>query len=293
MKDLFRKEALENFSTNSGLTKGVRAVSIRMTVFVILLVICAAVFSFWLFFGTIYETVSVNGIVWSTKSGGAVYTEAGGIVSKVVASSGNTVKAGDIIAVIVQENILSEIEAKKMSGISDEELQKLYDEYDKNSIIRSNIDGIVTHIAGEKSYISEGGKIAEIVPYDESGNNRTLTSFIPAKNGGLIELGMEVQVMPDFAPRDEYGYIKAYISEISSYPVTGRYIMDNRSELFLSTLDERESYLQIEITLMPDATAQSRLKWSNPRSSDIDAPMGTMCAADIITRKCHPYEWLF
>ena len=293
MKDLFRKEALESFSSNSGLTKGIRAVSIRTTVFIVLLVICAAAFSLWLFFGTIYETVSVDGIIWSTKSGGAVHAESGGIVSKAVTSSGNTVKAGDILAVIVQEDILSEIETKKKSGISDEELQMLYDEYDKKSIIRSNIDGIVTYIADENSYISDGGKVADIVPYDKNDNNETLTAFIPAENSGLITLGMEVQVMPNFAPREEYGYIKAYISEISSYPVTGQYIRDNRSDLFLSTLDERESYLQIEITLMPDSEAQSHLKWSNPGSSDIDAPMGTMCVADIVIKKCRPYEWLF
>lgn len=293
MKDLFRKEALENISSGSDITKGVRTVSIRTAVFIMLLVLCAAIFLIWLFFGTIYETVSVSGIIWSSKSGGAIYTESGGIVSRAVTASGNTVKAGDILAVIVQEDILSKIEDGKLNGISDAELKKLYDEYDKNSIIRSNVNGIVTHIAGENSYIPDGGKIAEIVPYDESDNNQTLTAFIPAKMGGLITLGMEVQVMPDFAPREQYGYINAYISEIASYPVTGQYIKDNKSELFLSTIDERESYLQLEITLMPDAQAQSHLKWSNPKSGDIDAPMGTMCEADIVIEKCRPYEWLF
>ena len=88
--------------------------------------------------------------------------------------------------------------------------------------------------------------------------------------------------MPDFAPREEYGYIKAYVSSISGYPITGQRIHAANSELFLSTLDERESYLQVEITFIPEAQAQSRLKWSNPKSGNIKVAMGTMCQADIV-----------
>lgn len=291
--ELFRKEALESFSSNSGIDKGVRAVSIKTAVFVTLLVICTAVFAIWLFFGTIYETVSVEGIIRSSQNNGEVYAEAGGIVSKAVVAKGDTVKVGDILAVIPNQDILSEIEAGKSGGISDKELSDLYDKYNKYSVICSNIDGIVTYIADENSYIAVGGKVATVVPYDEIGNNRTLTAFIPSDKGGLVTLGMDAQVMPNFASREEYGYIKAYVSGISSYPVTGDSIKNTDSELFLSTLDERESYLQLEITLLPDAEAQSHLKWSNPSSGDIDAPLGTICEADIVIRECRPYEWLF
>ena len=293
MKDLFRKEALESFSSNSNLTKSIHSVSIKTTVFVILIVACTAVFTIWLFFGTIYETVSVNGIVWPTKTGGTVYAPSGGMVTKVMVSLGDTVKAGDILAVIVQEDILSEIEAAKASGADDSEIQSLYDKYRGAAMIRSKVDGIVTRITDENVYIPDNGIAAQVVPYDKSGNNDIVTAFISSEKGGLIKLGMEVQVMPDFAPREEYGYIKAYVSEISQYPVTGQHIKDTGGELFLSTLDERESYLQIEITLMPDSESKSHLKWSNPESGDIAAPMGTMCEADIVIKKCRPYEWLF
>ncbi len=293
MKNFFRKEALENFLSSSATGTGVRAVSIRTVFFVILLLLCAAVFAVWLVFGTVYETVSVSGIIWPAKNNGAVYSEGGGIISKVVVSSGDAVKMGDILAVIPQEDILQKIKNGKNSGISDVQLQELYDEYDSRSVVRSNIDGIVTQIADENSYIAVGDKIAEVVPYDEGGNNKTLTAFIPSAKGGLITLGMEAQVMPDFTSREEYGYIKAYISGISAYPVTGQTIKETQKELFVAGLDEKESYLKIEITLMPDASAQSHLKWSNPKSGDTDVTLGTVCSADIVIRCCHPYEWLF
>ena len=293
MKDLFRKEALENFSSSSTTGGRIRAVSIKTAAFAGLLVICAAVFAIWLVFGTVYETVSVSGIIWPDKNNGEVYVTSGGIISKVVAAPGDTVKAGDILAVIPREDILNKIKEGKSNGISDAQLQELYDEYDRCSVIRSNINGIVTQIADENSYMKAGERIAEVVPYDESGNNKTLTAFLPSAKGGLVTLGMEAQVMPDFAAREEYGYIKAYISGISNYPVTGQSIKENRKELFVSGLDESETYLQLEITLMPDASAQSHLKWSNPKSGDTDVTLGTVCGADIVIKECRPYEWLF
>lgn len=293
MQNLFRKEALESFSSNTGMNKGVRAVNIPSTLFIILISICAAIFAIWLFFGTVYEKVSVNGIIWPTDNNGGVYAKADGIITKTVVLPGDTVKIGDILAVIPQEDILAKISNGKENGISEEELNSLYDEYDRFSMIRSNINGIVTSISDENVCVNKGDKIATVVPFSESGNNKTLTAFIPSDKGGLITLGMETQVMPDFATREKYGYIKAYISGISSYPITGQSIKDTNSELFLPEYDERESYLQLEITLVPDANTESHLKWSNPNSGNINVTMGTVCEADIVLKKCCPYEFLF
>lgn len=291
--ELFRKEALESISSTSGMNHGVRAVRIRAVVFVVLLALCTAIFSCWLFFGTIYDTLSVGGIIWPAQNNGTVYAVYGGTISKTVVSRGSAVKAGDILAVIPQEDILAELTEKRQTGISDAALQQLYDEYDRRSIIRSSIDGIVTYIVDENSYVFGGDRIAAIVPYSEAGNNKTLTAFIPADKSGLLSLGMEAQVMPDFAPREEYGYINAYVSNISAYPVTGRSIEAADNTLFITGLNPEESYLQIEITLVPDMSAQSGLKWSNPKSGNIDAAMGTICTADIVIEKCRPYAWLF
>ncbi len=291
--ELFRKEAVENFSSSSGMKSAVRAVSVKTAVFTALLALCAAAFAFWLFLGTIYETVTVSGAIWPAQNNGDVYTVYGGTLSKAVVSEGDTVKAGDVLAVIPQEDILAAIETGRQNGISDAELQSLYDEYDRRSMIRSAVDGAVTYIADENSFMAEGARVASVVPYDESGNNRMLTAFIPSDSSGFVTLGMDVQVMPDFAPRDEYGYIRAYISEIAPYPVTGQSVRETSGELLAGPLDDTRSYVRIEITLIPDMTAQSGLKWSNPSSGSIDVAMGTVCTADIVVEECRPYEWLF
>lgn len=291
--ELFRKEALESFSSNAGISSGVRAVSIKAATFSALLALCAASFLFWFFFGTIYETVTVDGIIWPVSNDGAVYSVYDGTVTKTSASVGDYVKTGDILAVLPQEDILDQIEAAIDSGASEDELQALYDEYDRHSIIRSSTDGVVTYIVEDNSYIAQGDMVAEVTPYDETGNNRILTAFIPSENSGIVTLGMDAQVMPDFAPRDEYGYINAYVSGVSSYPVTGSSIEQSNNALIAGEVDQNQRYIQIEITMIPDSTAQSGLKWSDPSSGGIDVAMGTVCTVDIVTKECRPYEWLF
>lgn len=286
--DLFRKEAVGNISAHAEKLTAARAVGIRYVLFGAALLICAAMFSVWLIFGEVYETVSVSGIIWPTESGGAVYAEYDGVLSKITVSRGSKVNLGDILAVIPREDILRQIEAQT-SGDS----AALRAEYAKTSIIRSAVDGIVTYIADENTYVRKGEMIAQITPYDENGNNMTLTAFIPSDKGELVSPGMDVQVMPDFAPREKYGYINAYVSEISRYPVKGNYIKENMSEMYLPSIEEENNYFQLEITLLANADSASRLKWSTDAGSDIAAPMGTVCTADIITAKHRPFRWPF
>lgn len=291
--ELFRKEAVESFSSSSELNTAVRAVSIKATIFTVLLILCTAAFAMWLFFGTVYETVTVKGAIWPPKNSGGVHTVYGGTVSKTIVSEGDIVQAGDMLAIIPQSDILEEINEKKQDGASDEELKKLYDEYNKRSVIYSSIDGAVTYIVDENSYLFEGDTVASILPYDKDGNNKILTAFIPSDSSGFITLGMDVQVMPEFASREEYGYIKAYISNIQSYPLTGKTVVETGGNLLGNLIDNSKSYTCIEITLIPDMTSHSGVKWSNPESGDLNIAIGTVCTADIVVKKCHPYEWLF
>ncbi len=291
--ELFRKEAIESFSSSAKLSGGVEAIPVRAAVFLFLLLLCATVFAYWLVCGTIYETVTVSGAVWPMRNGGTVYATCGGTVSKTVVSEGDLVKAGDVLLVIPQDDVLAEIQAAKEAGASQQELSDLYEKYDDRSMIRAGIDGAVTYITEENRYIREGDVVASVVPYDKDGNNRTLTAFVPSRSSGFVTLGMEVQIMPDFAPRDKYGYIQGYISGISDYPVTGRNVEETGGALLAGLVEDTESYLPVEITMVPDMTAQSGLKWSNPASGTIDIAMGTICTADIVVEKCRPYEWLF
>ena len=70
------------------------------------LFICAVSFTIWLFFGTVYETVSLRGIAWPDDSCGDVYAETSGIIAKTTVSVGDKVEVGDILAVMPNNDVL-------------------------------------------------------------------------------------------------------------------------------------------------------------------------------------------
>lgn len=293
MSNLFRKEVTSTFSSNAYMFKTAKGFKIRTIFFLLMLVLCTGLFLLWLFCGTVYETVTVNGIVWPDEIDGYVYSDTEGLISKTVVSNGAYVSAGDIIAVVPQEELLKKISTAKKNGVSDEELSALYKEYNDKSMIRSNIDGLVTHIADDNSYITQGTLLAKVVHYDKNGNNRTVTAFVPSEESGRIKIGMEAQVTPDFVSRDEAGFVHGYISDIYKYPVKGQLIAEENPTLFLSELNTEENYIQIKISLFPDSSMESNLKWSSKKSGDIEIPLSTTCSSDIVIKSCRPYEWLF
>ena len=160
MSDLFRKEAVENYTSNREATLSVRAIPVRWVLYIIILILCVTLFCVWLFGGTVYESETVRGIAWPNKSYGDVYAEKRGIVAKTTVSVGDTVEAGDILAFMPDEDMLD---------VPEEE--KNYEAYDRASVIRAKTNGIVTYIIDRNSYVNEGDLIAAVISYDKNGNN--------------------------------------------------------------------------------------------------------------------------
>ena len=287
---LFREKAMQSSSTLSDVGRGIAGIRISVWLSVMGLGLCAAVFMIWLFFGTIYETVSVTGLVWPLESGGTVYAETTGIVTGQVIYSGAEVKAGDILAILYDDEALMQLDlAKTENSSAFAELQK---KYIRKTVVRSHVDGIVSHIVDKDTRVAEGEVVAEVIPFDKDGNNKRITTFIPADRLDQIENNMEVQIVPEFASRDRDGYVYGYISSVGKYPITGEYVKQYYDSIFSLGIDMQEKYICVEITMVSDANAKSGLKWSNTKSEEIDIGLGTLCHCDVVTNKLQPYQYL-
>ena len=284
MSNLFRKEAVENHSSNRDITLAVKSIPIKWLLYMVILAVCAASFAAWLFFGTVYESVRIRGIAWPDKSYGEVYAETSGVIAKTTVSVGDKVKAGDILAVIPNNDVLN--------SLTGDNKEILYGEYDRKSVIRSKTSGIVTYIIDRNSYVKAGDRVATVVAYDENGNNDIITAFVPDGQSSLIDIGMEAQVMPDFTPREEYGYVTGYVSSVSKYPLTGEQIYNSYRHLYMSEMNMHESYIEVQITMTRTSGESGSLKWSMPTSGDKGVSLGTRCDVDIILQKYKPYRWL-
>lgn len=114
-------------------------------------------------------------------------------------------------------------------------------------------------------------------------------SYVSIGDSKRLAEGMEVQICPEYAPREEYGYIKGKITSIGDEIVTSQYLnyeFENPQIILpLITAASKESNL-IEIEMdMGD--------WSNENGKNIEIVEGTLCEISAIVGETKPYELIF
>jgi HlyD family secretion protein len=149
-------------------------------------------------------------------------------------------------------------------------------------------------VASEGTYISEGDTVATVAAKKSDDNERQILAFIPTTQKNSISVGCAVQVSPNYAPREKYGYINGYISEINSYVTTKSDVQGTTDAYSIpSLLEEEQTYIAVYINLLPDDETESGLKWSVKQSGAIDVATGDMCDISVVESSQPPYKWLF
>lgn len=142
---------------------------------------------------------------------------------------------------------------------------------------RSNVRMIVSEEGEFQKEIKVGSK--HIV-------NLVANLYIPASDGKRVEPGMEVQIVPSTIKREEYGFMFAKITEISTIPATPEGMMRSlKNKQLVDTLSKEGAPFQTMATLEVDARNYSGFKWSSPHGPEQEVGAGTMCAAEVIIKK--------
>ena len=106
--------------------------------------------------------------------------------------------------------------------------------------------------------------------------------------------GMEVQVSPDFAPREEYGYMHGHITSVSAYPVSEADVLAAvGSQQYAEGLLPRGSSVEVRVTLTVDPASPNKIKWSNKKGELLSLAIGTNCNMLIVVNNYKPYELVF
>lgn len=112
--------------------------------------------------------------------------------------------------------------------------------------------------------------------------------YVPLNVSLRLAEGMDIQISPDYAPREEYGYIYAKIQSIGTEPVSEK------------ELEQTFENLQYLIGLLPQGVfveviafmekEEQDLRWSNPKGSEITLKKGAHCAGLVILQERRPYQ---
>jgi len=126
-----------------------------------------------------------------------------------------------------------------------------------------------------------------------SNNNEDLSvyCYLPISTAKRLSENMDVQVSPDYAPREEYGYIYGKIQSIGNEPVSEQALTEKYGNLqYLQGIVPQGIFVEVVISLEKDG---GNLKWSNKKGSEIVLEKGAYCSELIVIKVRKPYELIF
>lgn len=301
MADLFRKSALDTIATPEQLDKQVRIVRPATWMISIILVIGLITFILWSFTYHITDGVNVEGVIFSNHDVVLLKSSRSCSVTDVLVSVGEYVDIGDIIAVVSNDELLKDIEEARqtLSGMKknsaeyadmERELTDMIDSYVASTIIKSDTSGYIQSVASDGKALQTGDDIAIVMP--DTGYNE-LVSYVSMQTVQKLRVGMQVQISPSYAPREEYGYMTGVITRISEMPVTEEGILEQMGTLsYVKDILPETSCVEVRIKLDLDTDSANNYLWSNEKGKNLSVEIGTYCSAIIVTDEYRPMELL-
>jgi hypothetical protein len=129
------------------------------------------------------------------------------------------------------------------------------------------------------------------VVFAQEGEEEAVYCYIPIGVSKRLAEGMEVQVSPDYAPREEYGYIQGTVESIGERPVSEEDIIKTYGSFgYVQGLLSQGNMVEVKISL---GRMNDRLVWSNKKGESISVTSGVNCNLLIVIENRKPYELIF
>ncbi len=298
---LFRKSAMETVSNPEQLDQHVRVT--RPASWVILTAIVGLVLGvgIWAFTGNISSGTDINGVIFSSEGIVVANAVSSGEVVDVLVSEGEQVEKGDLLMVIPNENLLEQIAQKKAeydaaSGSAKASIGTTLDalkyQYKISSFVLASKKGTINSVPLLGDEISEGQQVAVNFSEEAMSGSKEIIAYVPYTVASGFKVGGEVQISPNSAPREEYGYMTGKITNIGSTVVTEESIKRTMGTTkYISSLEVSSDSVEVRIRPNVDSSTKSGFEWSNSKGAQyITADIGTNCAIKVMSEEMHPID---
>ncbi|MGU3493097.1 NHLP bacteriocin system secretion protein [Xanthobacteraceae bacterium A53D] len=157
--------------------------------------------------------------------------------------------------------------------------------------VHSRVSGMVAidEVSGF-ALVSAGQRLLVI----ETGDPRLQALlYVPAENGKQIRPGMQVQLSPSVAKKEEYGSLIGTVINVDALPETERALAERLSNPDLARLFTRSGPpIQVEVRLDPGPKGHVSYAWTSERGQEIDLTSGTLLSGQITIRSGRPIALL-
>lgn len=129
------------------------------------------------------------------------------------------------------------------------------------------------------------------VAFSDDSEADTIYCYVPLSTSKKLSTEMKVQVSPDYASREESGYIFGSVQSIGEKLVTEDDLLNTFGNIrYVQGILPQGNVVEVKVSL--DKT-EGRLKWSSAKGENIEVSNGSYCNVLIVTEERKPYELVF
>ena len=126
---------------------------------------------------------------------------------------------------------------------------------------------------------------------EQASTTLVVYSYLPMSVANRLAVGMSVQLSPNYAPKEEYGFIYGKIASIGQEPISEQALITQYGNLqYLQGLLPQGNFVEVKIEPL---TENGKIKWSNPKGAAVTLQKGSTCAVLVIISEQKPYELVF
>jgi HlyD family secretion protein len=168
----------------------------------------------------------------------------------------------------------------------------LESQLERNAVVRSPYRGTVVELRVNRGDVVHSGEaVLSLRPAgrEEAREGLQALVYVPPTEGKSIQPGMEVQVSPSTANKEEVGFLVGRVTYVSEFPATFQGMMRvlSNSDL-VKRLSGDGAPFAVYVELEADTESASGYRWSSIRGRSVKVAAGTLSDVSITTRKRRP-----
>src|SRR6185437_4960607 len=133
-----------------------------------------------------------------------------------------------------------------------------------------------------------GAALASLQLTDSSAVLQALI-YVSPSDGKNVKEGMEVQISPSSAPREEYGFINGKVTYVSQFPATPEAMVRVLGNSRLAEqLGGQGAPFAVYAELIRKPGSHDGFSWSSPKGEAIAINSGTPCSATVTVQTQRP-----
>jgi Multidrug resistance efflux pump len=284
----------DSIKTPQSMESAMTVIDIKAWIAILTVLLALAAMAIWAFFGTMRINVTVNGALVRSGKVIEIYSDESARILDIAVSRNQELTADQVIARLEQPDLVNQINLMIATGESEEAIAAARKNLLKRTRILTGGEGRVQDIyVRQGDYVSKGTRIATLLQNPEKSQALACLIYVPISSIGKIKAGMEVNVFPAFADKNEYGSMLGTVEAIGEYPVTAMHMYERYGSEELAASFMQDTVYEVTVSLLSDIDNPTGYKWTISKGPDAKIGDLSLCTAAIVQKEVRPIDVFF